>query len=107
MRRINVAIIGAGNVGSTLGGALLRHEHEHFHVKYGVRQPSADKYHRLLNKQPGASLADVHTACSWGHVIILATPGSTEDSDIQGLASSLGDGVNGKVVIDATNPVSK
>lgn len=40
-----VAVIGAGNVGSTIGGALLR---SGFEVKYGSRNPGAGKIIQLL-----------------------------------------------------------
>lgn len=40
-----VAVIGAGPVGATLGGALLK---SGFEVKYGSRNPGADKFVQLL-----------------------------------------------------------
>lgn len=40
-----IAVIGAGNVGSTIGGALLK---SGFEVKYGSRNPGADRIKQLL-----------------------------------------------------------
>lgn len=101
-----VAVIGAGNVGTILGGALLK-SGKGFQVKYGVRDPSAAKYHKLLNEQPTATIASVHDAIAWSNAFILAVPGSHDDAGIFKLAESLGPAANGKVVIDATNPVTE
>jgi len=53
-----------------------------------------------------AHISTVHDAVNWGEVIILAVPGSYEDSEIQKVVESLGPGVAGKIVIDVTNPLS-
>jgi predicted dinucleotide-binding enzyme len=101
-----VAIIGAGNVGTILGGALLKNG-KGFQIKYGVRDPSAAKYHKLLNEQTSATVASVHDAITWSEAFILAVSPSHDDADILKLAESLGPAANGKVVIDATNPVTE
>jgi len=96
---------GAGNVGTILGGALLKSNG--FSIHYGVRgDPSTEKYKKLLRKQPLAHVSIVHDAIDWGEVIILAVPGSYEDSEIQNFVKSLGPGIAGKIVIDVTNPLS-
>jgi predicted dinucleotide-binding enzyme len=96
---------GAGNVGSVLGGALLKSDSS-FSVHYGVRDASAEKYKKLFKKQPMAHISTVHDAVNWGEVIILAVPGSYEDAEIKKVVESLGSGVEGKILIDVTNPLS-
>jgi predicted dinucleotide-binding enzyme len=103
---MKVSIIGAGNVGSILGGALLRRSGD-VQVKYGVKTPSSDKYHKLLKQQPKASVESVDQAAAWADVIILAIPAPIPDASLRELAGALGDGASGKVVIDVTNPVSQ
>ena len=97
---------GAGNVGTILGGALLKSDSS-FSLHYGVRgDPSTEKYKKLLRRQPAAVICSVHEAVNWGEVIILAVPGSYEEPEMQRIADSLGPGVEGKIIIDATNPLS-
>ena len=71
----------------------------------GVRDASASKYKHLSRDQPRATLASVADACAWCQVAILAIPGSPEDAAIAAAAKSLGPGIKGKVLIDATNPL--
>ncbi|KAI8473334.1 MAG: hypothetical protein J3K34DRAFT_411055 [Monoraphidium minutum] len=90
---MRVGIVGAGNVGQTLGGRLAaRHA-----VKYGCRDP---------RKHADVDAAVVADAVGWAEVVILATPGFRTPAAAAALAHSLGPGVEGKVVIDATNPLS-
>lgn len=103
---MKVSIVGAGNVGSILGGALLRSAGD-IQLKYGVKTPSADKYHKLLKQQPKATVESVDQAVAWADVIILAIPAPISDTSLQQLADSLGPGIAGKVVIDVTNPMSQ
>jgi len=75
-------------------------------LRYGVREPSPHKYRHLLNQQPAASVGSVHDVVAWGDAIILAVPGAFSEAEIKELADSLGPGVRGKVVIDATNALT-
>ncbi|KAG5178098.1 hypothetical protein JKP88DRAFT_202007 [Tribonema minus] len=99
---IKVGVVGAGSVGSTLGGMALKGGNS---VKYASRDPSSDKIKELLSSQAGTSADTTPNVVSWADVIILATPGAYEDEGITKLAESLGD-VTGKVIIDVTNPLS-
>jgi predicted dinucleotide-binding enzyme len=81
-----IAIIGAGNIGRTLGGKWAAAGHE---VVYGVRSPGA----------PGtAAVAD---AAARAEVVVLAIPGAAAKEVI----ASLGGALAGKVVVDATNDI--
>lgn len=88
---MKVGIIGAGNVGQTLGGGLAKAGHE---VLYGVRDPKAEKYAEL------AGAVTVREAVETADAIIVATPWAhTEDA-----VRSAGD-FGGKPLLDATNPI--
>ena len=60
---MKIAIIGAGNVGTTLGRAWQRHGHE---IAYGVRQADDGRYSDL-----GADATDNATAVADADVVAL------------------------------------
>lgn len=94
---MRIGIIGAGNVGGTLGRAwAARHE-----VRFGVRHPDEPKVRDLL-AQIGAraSAGTVAEAAAFGNVVLLATPWPATENAIR----SAGD-LTGKVVLDSTNPL--
>jgi predicted dinucleotide-binding enzyme len=83
---MRIAVVGAGNIGRTLGGKWTAAGH---HVVYGVRHPG----------EPGtAAVAD---AVADADVVVLAVPGAAAKDVI----ASLGGVLAGKVVVDATNDV--
>lgn len=83
---MRIAVIGAGNIGRTLGTKWAAAGHD---VVYGVRRPG----------EPGtAAVAD---AVAGAEVVLLAVPGAAAKD----LVASLGEGLAGKVVVDATNDV--
>ncbi|KIZ01607.1 hypothetical protein MNEG_6352 [Monoraphidium neglectum] len=90
---MRIGVIGAGNVGKTLGGQLAT-KHT---VKYGCRDPA---------KHPGIGAAPVPSVCDWAEVLLVCTPGFSTAAEAEALATSFGPGVRGKVFIDATNPLS-
>jgi predicted dinucleotide-binding enzyme len=83
---MRIAVIGAGNIGGTLGSKWTRAGHE---VVYGVRHPTGTD-----QTTPDQAVVDAE-------VVVLAVPGSAAKE----VASSLGDALEGKVVVDATNDV--
>jgi 8-hydroxy-5-deazaflavin:NADPH oxidoreductase len=83
---MRIAVVGAGNIGRTLGEKWLAAGH---HVVFGVRRPG----------NPGT--ASVVDAVTDADVVVLAVPGPAAKD----LVSSLGSGLAGKVVVDATNDV--
>lgn len=92
---MNITIIGAGNVGATLGLRLLEAGHQ---VHFGLRSPDASKYERL--HAAGAVLAGVEDACQPSDVLLLATPWKAAEEAISNMGA-----IDGKVLIDATNPI--
>ena len=95
---MKIAIIGAGNVGGTLGKAWAKKGHE---VYYGVRNPGEAKTQELLRATaPTARAGSPAEAAAFAQVVLIATPWAATEAAIK----SAGD-LTGKVVIDATNPL--
>jgi hypothetical protein len=86
---MNIAIIGAGNIGKTLGEKWAQAGHR---VTYGVRNP-ADPKHAGLNAAPIAQ------SLAGAEVVLLALPGA----GVAEFAAQFGASLAGKIVIDATN----
>jgi predicted dinucleotide-binding enzyme len=97
---MKLAIIGAGNVGGTLGTAWAQKAgHEIF---FGVTNPKSDKTQallRLLGTKARAGTAA--EAAAFGEIIVLTTPWTAAEAAIR----AMGD-LNGKIVLDATNPLA-
>ncbi len=83
---LEIAVIGAGNIGRTLGAKWVGAGHE---VVYGVRSPGAPDT---------ASVAD---AVARAEVVLLAVPGAAAKE----VLAALGTALAGKVVIDASNDI--
>jgi len=87
---MKIAIIGAGNVGKTLGTALRAKGHT---VSYGTRDPAN------CDERNAKTVA---AALSGAEAVILATPWTATES----LVCEHADDLAGKIVIDATNPIN-
>jgi predicted dinucleotide-binding enzyme len=96
---MNIAIIGAGNVGGALGKGWAKAGHKIF---FGVRQPGQGK-----TQPPLASIGSAATsvlvpdAVRSAEVVVLATPWNA----VPDVIATMGD-VRGKIIIDCTNPLS-
>lgn len=86
---MRIAVIGTGNIGSTLGG---RWRAAGYDVVYGSRQGAGDG-------PGGAPLAPIADAVKDADVVVLAIPGGS----VAGTVGEYGAALDGKVVIDATN----
>jgi 8-hydroxy-5-deazaflavin:NADPH oxidoreductase len=97
---MKLAIIGAGNVGGTLGTAWAQKAgHEIF---FGVRNPAAEKTQTLLRALGGKARAGSPAeAKAFGEMIVLTTPWPQAEAAIR----AMGD-LNGKILLDATNPLA-
>lgn len=89
---MDVAIIGTGFIGGTLGEALARAGH---HVTFGSRHPDDDDVAANFS----ASVATLADALASADVAILALPGSATVE----FGRSFGEALRGKLVVDATN----
>lgn len=89
---MRIGIIGAGNVGGTLGRRWAGAGHE---VVFGTRRPER------VETPLGTRAAGVREAAEHGEVVVLATPW---DGVREALAAA-GD-LEGKVLFDCTNPLA-
>lgn len=98
---MRITVIGAGNIGGTLGGKWAAQGHE---VVFGVRDPGAEKVRTLLEKIGHGATADgIANALAEAEVVLFAIPGSAMPATV----GQLGPKLNGKILIDATNSVGK
>jgi len=97
---MRIAVIGAGDVGGTLGRRWAQLGHE---VRFGVRDPSrgaaAVKGGDAL--PGGATVVTPVEAADGADVVVLATPWGAVPDAIR----ELGAAVEGAVLVDATNPL--
>jgi predicted dinucleotide-binding enzyme len=84
---MKIAIIGAGNIGGTLGERWVKAGHE---VIYGLRDPS-----RRAGARP------IGQALGWAEAVLLALPGAAALDFAREHAEAL----DGKVIVDATNNI--
>jgi NADPH-dependent F420 reductase len=93
---MKIAIIGTGNVGSALGGSFIRAGHE---VTFAAQDQSATQ---ALAAELGATAAtSTAGAVEAADVVVLAVPYAA----VGDVAAEVGAAAQGKVVIDATNPL--
>jgi predicted dinucleotide-binding enzyme len=85
---MRIGILGSGVVGPALARGYSRHGHE---VRIGTRQPEVDGL-------PTGSPSDVARAAD---LVVLAVRGAVAVQVVSGLAAEL----DGKVLVDATNPL--
>jgi 8-hydroxy-5-deazaflavin:NADPH oxidoreductase len=100
----NVAVLGGGQVGSTLAKAILE-SGKAKGVVIAARDPEKTKAKLLEQGIDSLSVELSSSAIASADIIILATPSLHSDEEIADVAMSMGD-VNGKIIIDSTNPVS-
>ncbi len=97
---MKIAIIGAGNVGGTLGTAWARRGHQ---VVFGVRDPAEPKIRTLVEGAgPGARAASIRDAVAGAEVVVFAVPWAATGEAI----AAAGD-LRGKILVDATNPLTE
>src|SRR5881397_2459726 len=94
---MNIAIIGAGNVGTALGSGWGKEGHQ---ISYGVRNPRDDKLKPLKSAQPNAKIATNREAAQTADVVVLCTPWAGTEAAIHDCGN-----LKDKIVIDCTNPL--
>ena len=96
---MNIAVIGTGSVGGTLGRRWAELGHS---VRFGVRDTTDAAANALVSQINGdARVAGVRDAAADAEVVVLATPYEANAAAI----SAAGD-LTGKVLIDVTNPIT-
>jgi hypothetical protein len=94
---MKIGIIGSGVVAQTLAAGFIKHGHQ---VTLGTRDVS--KLADFAVKTPGARVAGSAEAAAFGEVVVLAVKGSAA---LQA-ARDAGAALDGKPVLDATNPIA-
>lgn len=93
---MNIAIIGAGNVGQALAASLTRAGH-----RVTVSARSAESAERAAAATDADAAHSNLDAVSEADVVVIAVPFGGAEEVARGLAES----VRGKIVVDATNPL--
>jgi predicted dinucleotide-binding enzyme len=95
---MKVGILGSGDVAKSLAAGFVRHGHE---VMLGTRDPQQlAEWTKTNRSAKTGSLAD---AAKFGELIVLAVKGSASSA---ALRAAKPENLGGKVVIDATNPIT-
>lgn len=96
-----IAIVGAGDIGATLGGKWIAAGHR---VVFGVRDPQSATVSALRARLgDGVAVTGIADAVAGSDVVLLAVTGSAAEKVIADNA----DGLAGRIVIDATNQLVK
>jgi NADPH-dependent F420 reductase len=97
---VNIAILGTGSVGSTLG---TRWAKAGYNVTFGSRDPQHEKVTALTDRCGASSRAcSLKEAIADAEVILLAIPWAAAQATLAGLGD-----LGGRVLIDATNPLKE
>ena len=96
---MKVGILGSGDVARALGSGFLGRGDD---VMLGTRDPI--KLAQWLDENPKARVGSFAEAAAFGETIVLATLGSAMQSVVDQAGAAAFDG---KVVIDATNPLGR
>ncbi|HMK78190.1 MAG TPA: NADPH-dependent F420 reductase [Xanthobacteraceae bacterium] len=94
---MNISIVGSGNVGRALAAAWRRVGHQ---ITLATRDPAGAKAAEL--RREGFAVVGFAAAAKTAPVIVLAVPWDA----VPGTIHALGD-LAGKILIDATNPLTK
>ena len=94
-----IGVIGSGQVGETLANGFAKHGHE---VMRGSRDPS-----KLATWKAGAGdkakTGTFEEAARFGEIVVLAVKGAGAEEAV----SLCGAGLDGKIVLDTTNPIAE
>src|SRR5712691_10731586 len=100
MATYRIAVLGAGNIGGTLGRKWVRAGHT---VTFGVKDPAGDRAQALKAELNGkATIGTPTKALEGADIVLFAIPGAAMDETIAALATQL----DNKILIDAANRVS-
>jgi 8-hydroxy-5-deazaflavin:NADPH oxidoreductase len=97
MNELRIAVLGAGNIGGTLGRKWVAAEHK---VSFGVTNPDSARA-QALRAELGTkvTIGLVADALAASDVVVMALPGKAMDETITKYASQL----DGKIIIDTAN----
>ena len=97
---MKIGVLGTGYVGGALGRRLAEAGHD---VRFGSRDPRGEKATTLLANCPaGVQITTWSAAAAHAEVVFLAIPWSS----VQNAISEMGDAIDGKTLVDCTNPLN-
>src|SRR5262245_61450734 len=91
-------VLGSGDVAKTLAAGLLKHGHE---VMAGTREPA--KLQEWAGRTPGAKVGGFAETAKFGELVVLAVKGTASAQALRAVGAA---NLDGKTVIDATNPIA-
>lgn len=95
---MKIGIIGAGDVGGTLGKRWRQKGHE---IMFGVRNLQSPKIQKLIQNDKNFKVGDIREATAFGDVIVFAIPWNSVEETIVNAGN-----LSGKILIDPTNPLT-
>jgi predicted dinucleotide-binding enzyme len=95
---MRVGVLGSGDVAKTLGAGFMKHGHE---VTMGTRHP--EKLQDWSTKGTGAQVASFSEAAKFGQLVVLAVQGGAAADALRAAGAP---NLEGKTVIDVTNPIA-
>ena len=95
---MKIGIIGAGDVGGTLGKRWRQKGHE---IMFGVRNLQSPKIQKLVQMDQNFEVGDIKDAAAFGEVIVFAIPWTSVEEIILNSGN-----LSGKILIDPTNPLT-
>ena len=96
---MKIAVLGAGNIGGTLGKKWAGAGH---HVFFGVRDPAGSRVQATLREISGIAIAvSIEEALAEGEAVLLAIPGRVAEDVLRANAA----GLDGKIIMDAVNKI--
>jgi 8-hydroxy-5-deazaflavin:NADPH oxidoreductase len=96
---MKIGIIGAGDIGSTLGKAWAKRGHQ---IMFGIRNLESPKAKKILNSQDiNLKVENIDQAINFGEVIVLAVPWEAALEVVKAAPN-----LSNKTIIDPTNPLS-
>lgn len=98
--RMKIGIIGSGIVAQTLGKAFITEGNE---VMLGSRDPLKDSIKKWKAENPGSKAGSFTDTAAFGELLVLAIAGHAA---VQAIRASGLKNMEGKIIIDVTNPIS-
>lgn len=95
---MKIGIIGAGDVGGTLGMRWRQKGHE---IKFGIRNRQSQNVQNLIQLDKNLEFGEIRETVEFGDVIVFAVPWTSVEETIL-KAGNLTD----KIIIDPTNPLT-
>jgi 8-hydroxy-5-deazaflavin:NADPH oxidoreductase len=98
---MKVGVIGSGIVAQVLGNAFIA---EGYEVMMGSRDPKKEAIIKWKKSNPGAMTGSFSDAAGFGELLVLATAGHGAISALQSAGTK---NLEGKLIIDVTNPIAE